>query len=304
MHKFIQGIWRVISFPLRLLWRLLRLPVRAYRNATNFLTEEPEDRPLSETFSTTIQQPSALFEHIEALRKHLLRMVIALILGVAIGAIFTQKAIDLLAKPIGGIGKLQAITPTESVGVFMIVALTIGFAIAIPYIAFEIWLFVAPGLHAQARKMGLLGIPLALIFFLGGVAFAYFLLLPSALPFLANFMGVRTNWTISSFINFMTGLLFWIGIAFEFPLVIYVITAMGLIKPQSLAKQWRYAIVAIAVLAAAITPTVDPVDMMLVMAPMVLLYFISIGLSYMASAGRRPNTANTAEQTEAVVPPR
>jgi sec-independent protein translocase protein TatC len=102
----------------------------------------------------------------------------------------------------------------------------------------------------------------------------------------------------------MNGLLFWIGIAFEFPLVIYVITAMGLIKPNSLAKQWRYAVVVIAVLAAAITPTVDPVDMLLVMAPMVLLYFFSIGLSFLASAGRRTNPVRTTEQTGPVVPPR
>jgi len=282
--------------------------MKIFKRASDFLTEEPDDRPLSETLSTTLQQPSALIEHIEALRKHLLRMVVALIIGVGIGAIFTQKIIDLLAKPIGGIGELQAITPTESVGVFMTVALTVGFAIALPYISFEIWLFIAPGLHARARRMGLLGIPLALIFFLGGMAFAYFLLLPTALPFLAQFLGVRTNWTISSFISFMTGLLFWIGIFFEFPLVIYVVTAMGLIKPTVLSKGWRYAIIIIAILAAAITPTPDPVNMLLVMAPMVGLYFISIGLSYMAAATRRTNTLNESEtasnetETEQAIP--
>lgn len=287
MRKFLRRLWRVITFPFRILWRLVRLPFRAIKRASDFLTTEPDDRPLSETLTTTIQQPSALFEHIDALRKHLLRMVLALIIGVVISAIFTNKIIDFLARPIGGINKLQAIEPTESVGVFMTVALAAGFALALPYIAFELWLFIAPGLHAQARRMGLIGIPLALIFFLGGMAFAYFLLLPSALPFLAQFLGVQNNWRISSFINFMTGLLFWIGIAFEFPLVIYVLTLMGLVKPRFLSKQWRYAIVVIAIVAAAITPTVDPVNMMLVMAPMVLLYFLSIGLSYLAIVGRR-----------------
>jgi sec-independent protein translocase protein TatC len=290
MGNFFRGFWRVVSSP--------------FRGLSNFLTFEPEDRPLSETFSTTIQQPGTLIEHIEALRKHLLRMVLALIVGVAVGATFAQKIIDFLAKQIGGIGELQAITPTETVGVFMNVALKVGFAIALPYIAFEIWLFIAPGLHAQARRLGLLGIPLALVFFLGGIVFAYYLLLPTALPFLAKFLGVKTNWTISSFTNFMTGLLFWIGISFEFPLVIYVITAMGLIKPQALAKQWRYAMVFIAVAAAAITPTVDPVSMMLVMLPLAALYFLSIGLSFLASAGRKPQPKKNAEQPKAAVPPR
>lgn len=287
MRKFFRGLWQVITFPFRALWWLLRLPSKAFKRASHFLVVEPEDRPLSETLTTTIQQPAAIIEHIDALRKHLLRMVVALIVGVVISAIFTNKIIDFLTRPIGGINKLQAIEPTESVGVFMLVALAAGFALALPYMAFEVWLFIAPGLHAYARRMGLLGIPLALIFFLSGLAFAYFLLLPTALPFLAKFLGVQNNWRISSYVNFITGLLFWIGIAFEFPLVVYVVTLMGLIKPRFLSKQWRYAIVVIAIIAAAITPTTDPVNMMLVMAPMALLYFLSIGLSYLAVVGRR-----------------
>jgi sec-independent protein translocase protein TatC len=304
MRKFFRGLWRVISFPFRLLWKLIVLPFKAIKRASNFLTEEPEERPLSDTLSATIQQPGVIIEHLEALRKHLLRMAIALVIGVGAGAFFTERFIDYLAKPIGGIGKLQAIQPTETMGVFMTVALTIGFAFALPYIAFEIWLFVAPGLHARSRRMGLLGIPLAFIFFLGGVAFANYMLLPKALPFLETFLGVRNNWTISSFTSFMTGLLFWLGIAFEFPLVIYVVTAMGLIKPQALARQWRYAIVGIAILAAAITPTVDLLSMSLVMAPMILLYFISIGLSFLAQATRPKAIEKGPEQAGPVIPNR
>jgi len=262
-------------------------PLKVLKRAQHFLNVEPEDHPISDTLATTIQQPSSILEHIEALRKHLLRMALALVAGIAVCAIFTSQFIDLLSTPIGGIQKLQAIDVTETIGVFMRVALLGGFTLVLPYIAFELWLFVAPGLRPRARRMSLLGIPLTLVFFLGGVAFAYFLLLPTALPFLLNFMGVRTIPRISSYVDFVTGLLFWIGIAFEFPLVIYILTFMGFIKPQGLAKQWRYAIVIIAIVAAAVTPTVDPVNMSLVMGPMVLLYFISIGLSYLAAAGRR-----------------
>ena len=290
-RSFLRGFWRVITFPFRAIWRLVRLPLQAFKRAQVFLTEEPEERPLTETLTATFQQPSTLIEHIDALRKHLLRMVLALVIGVAICAAFASQLIDLLAKPIGGIKTLQAIDVTESVGTFMLVALVAGFALILPYIAFELWLFAAPGLHARARKLGLLGIPLALIFFLGGMAFAYFLLLPTALPFLLNFMGIHTIPRVSSYVNFVAGLLFWIGISFEFPLVIYVITLMGLIKPRLLAKQWRYAIFIIAIIAAAITPTVDPVNMSLVMLPMILLYFLSIGLSFLAATGGKPKSA-------------
>jgi len=90
--------------------------------------------------------------------------------------------------------------------------------------------------------------------------------------------------------------MFWIGVSFEYPLVIYVLSAIGFIRPKILAEQWRLAIVIISVVAAVITPTIDPVNQGLVMAPMILLYFVSIGLSYLAYAGRR--RADAEEQKE------
>lgn len=282
-----RKVFSFITLPFRWLWRIFTAPFRGLGRVKRFLQEEPEDQPLTEAFVTTVSHPSALLEHVDVLRKHLLRMILALVVGVGISAFFTRQIMDFISKPIGGIATLQAIDVTESVGVFMRVALMGGFALALPYIAFEVWLFAAPGLRPKARQMGLLGIPLALIFFLGGMAFAYFLLLPTALPFLLNFMGVNTIPRISSYVEFVTGLLFWIGIAFEFPLVIYVLSLMGIVKPGMLLKNWRYAIVIIAILAAAVTPTVDPVNMALVMAPMIVLYTLSIGLSQVAVLGRR-----------------
>ena len=289
VRKFLRKLWKIITFPFRILGKVLLLPFRAFKRAQIFLSEEPEDQTLTEAFSATVRHPSALLEHLDALRKHLFRMVLAMVVGTGISATFTRQIIEFLSKPIGGINTLQAIDVTESVGVFMRVAIIAGFALALPYIAFELWLFAAPGLHARARRMGLLGIPLTLIFFIGGGSFAYFLLLPTALPFLLSFMGIHTIPRVSSYVDFVTGLLFWIGIAFEFPLVIYVLSLMGLVKPKMLVKYWRIAILVIAVLAAAITPTVDPVNMSLVMAPMILLYFLSIGLSQIAVMGRRRN---------------
>jgi sec-independent protein translocase protein TatC len=118
------------------------------------------------------------------------------------------------------------------------------------------------------------------------MAFAYYIMMPAALPFLLNFMGIQAQLRPASYFSFITGVMFWIGVAFEFPLVIYVLTAIGFIKPQVLSEHWRIAIVLISILAAAITPTVDPVNMALVMAPMSLLYFVSIGLSFIAYRGR------------------
>ena len=99
-------------------------------------------------------------------------------------------------------------------------------------------------------------------------------------------MGIETIPRHSRYINFVSGLMFWIGVAFEFPLVIFILSLMGIVKPGILAKQWRIAVVIIAIAAAAITPTVDPVNMALVMGPMIVLYFLSIGLSFLAAGSR------------------
>jgi sec-independent protein translocase protein TatC len=134
---------------------------------------------------------------------------------------------------------------------------------------------------------------MAAILFLLGMACTYYLLLPSALPFLANFTQIQQLWTANNYFGFVTDLMLWIGFFFEFPLVIYVLTSIGFVKPQALARQWRLAVVIISIIAAVITPTVDPVNMTLVMLPMILLYFVSIGLSYIAYAGRTRNTPAT-----------
>jgi sec-independent protein translocase protein TatC len=136
-----------------------------------------------------------------------------------------------------------------------------------------------------------LGIPLASIFFIGGAAFTFYIMLPAALPFLEGFMGIKTEWRPQSYYSFVIGLMFWIGLAFEFPLVIYLLSALGFVNPKMLAEQWKLAIVMIAIAAAIITPTIDPINQGLVMAPMILLYFVSIGLSYIAVAGRKRNQA-------------
>jgi sec-independent protein translocase protein TatC len=279
-------LWRVISFPFRSIWWMVLLPVRGFRKVGTFLLTEPEERPIGEALADTFQRPAGLLEHFEALRKHLARMLIGLVICVAVLFAFTPQLVDFLAKPIGGISALRAIEVTESIGVFMRVALFGGVILASPYMAFELWLFAAPGLKSRERVFGLISIPLVLIFFAGGIVFGYFILLPPALKFLLNFMGVLVVPRPSSYISFVTGILFWIGVTFEFPLVIYVLVLLGFIRPKVLLKHWRIAVVIIAVLAAAITPTVDPVNMSLVMGPMILLYFVSIGLGYLALIGK------------------
>ena len=289
MRKFFSGLWWLVTAPFRLLWWIVTFPFRSYRQIQEFLTDEPEEHNLADVLSTTISDKEirqSLWDHVEDLRKHLLRSLLALTLAVGISFFFTQSLISYLAQPIGGLDALRAIEVTESIGVFMKVALLSGLALSLPYIAFEFWLFAAPGLRPRSRSFGLVAIPLATLLFLCGMAFAYYVMMPAALTFLLDFMGIQAQLRPASYFSFVTGVMFWIGISFEFPLVIYALTSIGFIKPKILAEQWRIAIIIIAILAAAITPTVDPVNMALVMGPMTLLYFISIGLSRIAYRGR------------------
>lgn len=310
MRNFLHGIGqgvlvylRVLAhfvlFPFRLVYNIIAFPFRKLKQFNDFLNEEPEETSVAEAMAGIVansEMRSFLFEHIWVFRTHLFRSVAVLAVFVIAAFGVAGDLMTFLAQPIGGLEKLQAIQVTEELGVFMRVAMSAGIAVAFPYIAFELWLFAAPGLRPREKKMGLAGIPLASLLFLMGMAFTFFVLLPAALPFLGGFTQISEFWAANEYFKFVTGLMFWIGIFFEFPLVIFVLSSVGLVKPDMLRENWRVAVVVIAVLAAAVTPTVDPVNMGLVMIPMVLLYFVSIGLSYIAYAGRARRIAEAEKQ--------
>lgn len=279
MRNFFKRVWRFITSPFRWIGKL-------FSNMRDFFVEEVDDAPLPDAFAKAVQQPVGILEHINDLRKHIFRAIVGLFVAVAVSFIFIRDLLEWLTQPIGGIDSLQAIEVTEPLGVAMRVALLAGFAISLPYITLELWMFAAPGLKRAARIRGLIAIPLATLFFVAGMAFAYYVMMPAALPFLLNFLDINTAVRPASYIKFSTGLMFWIGIAFQFPLVIFALASMGIIKAKTLADQWRIAVLIIAILSAAITPTIDPVNMALVMGPMILLYFLSIGLARLAQ-GRR-----------------
>ncbi len=275
IRKILARIRHAISLP----FRLITKPFRAFRN---FIEYEPEDTPLGDALSRAVEQPSALIEHLEALRGHIIRSVIVLVIMVLISMTFAGQVLDWLSEPIGGIDNLQSIEVTESIGAFMRVSLLTGFALAMPYVSAEIFAYVNPGLKPRERKALLAITPFATLLFLAGMAFTYYVMLPTALPFMMGFIGINTVPRPSSYIRFVTGVMFWIGIAFQFPLVIYGMARLGFVRAKTLASGWRVAVVAISILAAVVTPTIDPVNMAIVMLPMILLYFISIAAAAIA----------------------
>ena len=225
---------------------------------------------------------SGIWEHIDELRKRIIRSLIGLIITSIASFIFTEQILFLLAIPAGGIEKLQAIHVTESIESFMRISLLSGLIFALPWIAYQLLAFILPGLEEHEKKWVYMAIPAITILFLSGVAFTYFIMLPTAIPFLLTFMGVPTVPQVSDYVNFVTSLMFWVGVAFQAPLVAFVLAKLKILRARDLASQWRIALVVIALAAAVITPTGDPINMGLLMLPLSALYGFSILLTWLA----------------------
>ncbi|HEY60916.1 MAG TPA: twin-arginine translocase subunit TatC [Anaerolineae bacterium] len=223
------------------------------------------------------------WDHIEELRKRLLIALIALVIATLISFIFTEDLINILAEPVGSIENLQSIEITENVAVFMRVALLSGVVLAMPVILYELLAFIMPGLKSSEKKWVYLAVGMGTLLFIVGVAFAYSVMLPNSILFLMDFLGVETRPRLSNYINFITNLLFWMGVVFQAPLIIFTLAKMKVVSAKTLAKQWRYGLIAIAVLAAMITPTVDPVNMGLLMIPLFSLYLLSVLFAFLAT---------------------
>lgn len=234
-----------------------------------------------------LESSAPLLDHLNELRVRVFKAFFALIVATVISFTFSEQVIAFLAVPIGGIKNLVSIELTENISIFMKVSMLGGFVLAMPVIVYQLMAFVLPGLKRNEGRWLILLVPFAGFLFVVGVAFTWYVLLPSAIPFLQTFMGITTQVRPENYFDFITRLMFWIGVCFEMPLIVLFLARIGIVTGKQLLSAWRYAIVIIAILAAAITPTVDPVNMGLVMAPLMGLYLISIFMAYIF--GRKRN---------------
>jgi sec-independent protein translocase protein TatC len=224
-----------------------------------------------------------LMEHLKELRGRLMWAVGALLVATAISFVFAKQVLVILIAPMGD-SIPQALKPTESLGNYMKVSLIMGVTLAMPMIVYQIGAFLSPGLTKQEKRWLYVLVPGATVCFITGVAFAYFVMLPTAIPFLQGFMAdiIEQSWAIGEYLSFVTSLLLWIGLAFELPLFVFFLAKLGLVNAEMLSRNRKYAYLVIAVIAAIITPTVDPINMLLVMGPLVLLYELGVLLARIA----------------------
>jgi sec-independent protein translocase protein TatC len=226
-----------------------------------------------------------IFDHLNELRSRLFKAALALVFGTAIGMAISGQVLLFLKQPYGA-QQFVVLGPTDSVVAYFRVALLVGGIISIPVITYQVLSFIVPGLTSKERRIILAALPGITLLFLIGVVFTWMVLIPPAIGFFNNFMPevFISQWTADRYLGFVTALLFWMGVAFETPLVFFVLAILGMVTQRTLIRNWRIAIVGSAVAAAIITPTVDPVNMFLVMGPLLVLYVISIVL---VGIGRR-----------------
>lgn len=233
--------------------------------------------------------PSApLFDHLDELRKRLIISLVFLAIGMAAAFQYRIQLIEWIKVPltysklyVAGKVQLVAVNLTDQFLLSLNLSFWAGLALALPFILWQVWAFVAPGLYASERKWALPFIVGAGLSFLAGAAFGYKFVLPTMVPFLVDFLGgtVTQMQSLASYIGTITTFLVAFGLAFEMPILALILTRIGLVNHTLLRKGWRIALVVIMIAAAIITPTPDPMNMMLVAAPLYALYELSVILS-------------------------
>ena len=231
----------------------------------------------------------SILEHLDELRVRATRAAVGWLIATIVSFVLAGPLLQFLLQPYiasgvsseEGIAELQTLSPTENIETFFKVSLLCGFVLAMPIILHQFWLFVSPGLTKSERRYFFLFLPSTIILFLLGIGFAWFVLMPAAITFLANFLPeiFAPGWTAQEYIGFVLSMLFYLGISFEMPVIVYVLGRTGLLEGDVLREQWRFAVVGISVLAAIITPSIDPITMMLTMLPLLVLYVMSIFLA-------------------------
>jgi sec-independent protein translocase protein TatC len=223
--------------------------------------------------------------HLEELRRRLGISLAALVAGAAAAAYWAEPIIRWLQEPLPGRQPLAYFGPAEPLMAYVKVAVLGGVALAMPVILAQVWAFARSGLTPRERGYGLAFIVWGSALFLAGAAFARYVLLPAALRVLLSIgEGVfQPMLSIDRYLSFAVNTMLYCGLAWEVPLLVWILAAVGIVTPEWLRQQRPYAILVIVIAAAVITPTTDPVTLLLMAAPMAVLYEIALVLSRLHS---------------------
>jgi sec-independent protein translocase protein TatC len=242
--------------------------------------------------------PMTVWEHLGELRKRLILSIVGLLPGVILAWVLHEELVDFLAEPLvlarvklgmTGPAPLNYGNPVDPFVVYMHVSLVCGLLFASPWIAYQVWAFIAPGLYSREKRYAIPFAMASAIFFLGGAFFGYRSVLPVGFEALYGFSGqlpshrvqVVPMLMLNEYLGFATQMLLGFGIVFEVPVVIAFLAMAGLVNWKQLLRFGRYWVLIASILAAVLTPSPDVGSMMMMMTPLVVLYFAAVGVAYL-----------------------
>lgn len=223
-------------------------------------------------------------EHLDELRLRIIISLAVLAVSSCMAFLYASEIIVILKSPASGvIDRLVFFNPADAFMVYIKVSLFAGLVVSMPVIFYQLWGFVSPAIDERIRKNGLLFLAATAGMFTAGGSFGYFVLLPAAFKFLLSFArdGLEPLISVSSYISFVIGFVLACGAVFEMPVLSYLLSRMGIINHLIMRRAWKYALIFIFIAAAIITPTPDIFNMTMLAIPMLLLYEVSIWVSWL-----------------------
>jgi sec-independent protein translocase protein TatC len=235
----------------------------------------------------------SILEHLGELKRRMVRVALVFLIATVAAGIFYEPVFEFLRGPAEHAlaeseGDIIFTKPAEVWGAVMKVSVILGFTAAVPYFLLELTLFLRPGLKPNERRYLYFLFPFGTISFAAGVWFAFEVLIPPAINFLLIFGAeLATPYpSIDSYISLIISIMFWMGLIFELPVVMFFLAKIGIVNSPWLIKQWRWVILFAFVLGALVTPTLDPVTQTLVAGPVIILYALGVVLAKLAERGR------------------
>ena len=221
-----------------------------------------------------------LFDHLAELRRRIAVSLLAVAVGTVAGFVFGPQIIEVLKAPYGD-NPLLLLAPGEGFFITLKVAIVVGIVLAMPIILFELWRFISPGLTSEERRIARPWVPLALVFFVAGVAVAYFVL-PFAVAFLSSFgtgdLPLENAWTAEGYFGFVATMFLGFGLVMEYPIVLVLLSKVGIVTSARLKSSRRYVVIVFAIVAAVATPGGDVISPFVLGLTMYALYELSIVL--------------------------
>lgn len=241
----------------------------------------------------------SFLDHLEELRSRLLKAVISLAVGFGLAWTFHEEIFHFMVAPLRAFDpklRLIATTPTETIFLYMKMSFFVGIFIAAPFLLYQVWAFISPGLYSHEKNYALPFVFLGTVFFLSGAAFGHYFLFPITLSFLGSFGGADIEFLprITEYYEFYSWFVLALGIVFQVPVVIFVLARIGLVTAGFLIRQFKWAILLSFIAAAIVTPTPDVVTQTLLALPMIGLYLLGVLVAALFGKKRQKTVASDA----------